>query len=109
MAELKPVEIVTLAALSEGPVHGYALTQRIEELTGGRMRIRPGNLYRVLHRLGEAGLVEEVELPGVAPGIAQRRRCFRITRRGRREVAAELGMYASVLKNSGLREAREDA
>lgn len=108
MAELKPVEIVTLAALSDGTAHGYGLVQRIEELTGGRMRIRPGNLYRVLHRLGDAGLVEEVELPGADAG-SERRRYFRITRRGRQEAAAELGMYASVLKKSALREAREDA
>lgn len=109
MAELKPVEILTLAALSDGPAHGYGLVQRIEELTRGRMRIRPGNLYRVLHRLSEAGLVEEVELRGADEGSAERRRYFRITRGGRREVVAELGMYASVLKKSGLREAREDA
>ena len=111
MAELKPVEVVTLAGLSDGPLHGYGLVQRIEELTDGRMRVRPGNLYRVLNRLETAGLVEEVELGGGdSGGGADRRRFFRVTGRGRREVVAELGMYAGVLKQSrSLREARRDA
>jgi len=55
--------------------------------------------------------VEEVELGGGdSGGGADRRRFFRVTGRGRREVVAELGMYAGVLKQSrSLREARRDA
>jgi DNA-binding PadR family transcriptional regulator len=108
MADLTPVEVVTLAVLSDGPMHGYGLVQRIAEMTNGRMRVRPGNLYRVLHRLETSGLVEEVE--PVAPSAGDRRRCFRLTRRGRLEAKAELGMYASVLRQStALREVRGDA
>jgi DNA-binding PadR family transcriptional regulator len=108
MAEMTPVELMTLAALADGPLHGYRLVQRIEELTGGRMRVRPGNLYRVLSRLEAAGLVDEVEPGGITAD--DRRRHFRLSAVGRREAKAELRMYASVLERFGsLREARHDA
>jgi DNA-binding PadR family transcriptional regulator len=108
MAELTPVEVMTLAALADGPLHGYGLVQRIEELTDGRMRVRPGNLYRVLNRLESAGLVDEVESGGAEVG--ERRRRFRLSAKGRREAKAELGMYARVLERFGaVRVARPDA
>lgn len=109
MAGLTPVELVTLAALSEGALHGYGLVVRIEALTEGRLRPRPGNLYRVLHRLEVAALVKETATPG-GSDVDERRRYFRATAKGRRMVAAELGMYADVLaRTPALRELRGDA
>jgi DNA-binding PadR family transcriptional regulator len=99
MAGLTPVEVVTLAGLSEGPLHGYGLVVRIEELTGGRMRVRPGNLYRVLSRLEAASLVEETEVAS-EDVVEERRRNFRLTKEGRRVVSEELRMYATILSGS---------
>jgi len=42
-----------LAALGDRPRYGYELPERIEALSEETVRIRPGNLYRVLHRLQE--------------------------------------------------------
>ena len=77
------------------------------ELTDGRVQIRPGNLYRVLHRLAQRGLVRELEDAGSADD--ERRRYFRATARGRRAAAEELALYARVLQRTpSLREALSD-
>lgn len=35
----------------EGPTHGYALTQRVEKLTEGKIKLTYGALYPILHKL----------------------------------------------------------
>lgn len=103
--ELTQVEALTLAALSDRARYGYGLVQRISELTDGRFSIRPGNLYRVLHRLELRGLARELD-DGEAPEGDERRRWFIATPEGRRAAAEELSMYARVLQlTPGLRQA----
>jgi DNA-binding PadR family transcriptional regulator len=58
--------------------------------------IKPGNLYRVLDRLVQEGLVRETAAPATSED--ERRRYFALTSRGSQAVSEELRMYASVLK-----------
>jgi DNA-binding PadR family transcriptional regulator len=108
MTDLTLLEAVTLAAVADKPRYGYELVQRVAELTDGRLTIRPGNLYRVLHRLEQAGLVRELPEYGGA-SVDERRRYFRATAKGRRAAAQELAVYARVLQRTpSLREALGD-
>lgn len=43
--------IVLKLLKEEGPMHGYAITGRVEELTGGEIKLTYGALYPVLHKL----------------------------------------------------------
>ncbi len=43
--------IVLKLLKEEGPLHGYALTRRVEELTEGRIKLTFGALYPILHKL----------------------------------------------------------
>ncbi|HSJ08508.1 MAG TPA: helix-turn-helix transcriptional regulator [Longimicrobiales bacterium] len=107
MESLTQIEVLVLAATADRAHYGYELVQRVAELTGGRITVRPGNLYRVLHRLVERGLVRE--LAATAAEEDERRRYFRATARGRRAAATELTLYASVLRRTpSLREAAAD-
>ena len=45
-----------LGILAEGENYGYALIQRVKELSGGELNWTEGMLYPVLHRLEEEGL-----------------------------------------------------
>lgn len=46
------VKTIVLKLLKEeGPMHGYALTQKVEELTAGKIKLTYGALYPVLHKL----------------------------------------------------------
>jgi transcriptional regulator len=79
-------ELLILSLLEEGPRHGYDLGKRIEERSGGRLRLRIASLYPMLVRLESRGLVRGrwVERPG-----ERRRRFFRLTGAGRRMLVRE--------------------
>ena len=49
-----------MASLLDGPLHGYAIIQRAEQLSGGRVRLVTGTLYTALDRLTAEGHVELV-------------------------------------------------
>lgn len=95
-APLPPIEVLTLAALGERPRYGYELVERIAALTEGRVRIRPGNLYRVLHRLEAREWVEEAPVPADEAGEDDRRQYLRATPAGLRAAREQLEMYARV-------------
>lgn len=94
---LTPLEVFTLAGLSDRPRYGYELVERIEALSEGRVGVRPGNLYRVIHRLEERGLVRQVEVADSDAGD-ERRQYFEATPEGKRQAARELRMYAGLLE-----------
>ena len=93
---LPPIEVLALVALGEKPRYGYELVERIEDLTDGRVSIRPGNLYRVLHRLEARELVEEAEPPAEITEEESRRQYLRATSEGLRVARDQLDMYARV-------------
>ena len=49
-----------LASLLQGPLHGYAIMKRAEELSHGRVRLATGTLYAALDRLAADGYVRLV-------------------------------------------------
>jgi PadR family transcriptional regulator, regulatory protein PadR len=76
-----------------GDSYGYAILQRVRELSGGRMEWTDGMLYPVLHRLERLGHVEarwEVAESG------RRRKYYRITSRGRAQLAEERRQWQAV-------------
>lgn len=83
-APLTPAVFHVLLALSEGPLHGYAIMQRAEEASGQSMG--PGTIYGSLSRLSDAGWVGEVETES---GDPRRGRSFELTDLGREALAAE--------------------
>ncbi len=52
------LELVILRSLTWGPLHGYTITEWIEQATGGELLIEEGTLYPALHRLEKKGLLE---------------------------------------------------
>ena len=47
-----------LASLLEGPLHGYAIIKRTEDMSAGRVRLATGTLYTALDRLTAEGYVQ---------------------------------------------------
>jgi len=84
--ELRESTYFILAALLDGPRHGYAIVKEAEQLSGGRVRLSAGTLYGALTRLAEDGLVE-LEREDVVNG--RPRRYHRLTRAGRQALADE--------------------
>lgn len=88
---LNPRELLVLASLIDGPLHGYGIIKAVEERSDADVRLDPANLYRVLRRMRAAGWIEE------AATSDERRKTYSLTRTGRRVVAAELGRLERLL------------
>jgi DNA-binding PadR family transcriptional regulator len=78
-----------LLALASGPLHGYAIAERVAIESSGTLQPRAGSLYRVIARLIDQGLVAESESEAhvAHPGLA--RRYYTLTAHGRRLLAGE--------------------
>lgn len=67
-----------LAALEEGPKHGYELIRAVEEKSGGRWRPSPGSVYPTLQLLQDEGLLGAEDRDG--------KRVYELTDEGRRNL-----------------------
>lgn len=94
---MNPVEFLVLVALAEGDLHGYGLVRDIEARTEGRVTLRPGNLYRVLDRLLERGLLEKADRKPVGASDHQQRQYYRITPEGHRQATEEAKWLSRVV------------
>lgn len=84
-----------LAILAEQPAHGYGLKSRFEESTAGAWPLNVGQVYTTLARLERDGLVQADDPD------QQDRQQWRITKTGRRELAA---WYDSPVDDRALRD-----
>ena len=83
-APLTPAVFHVLLALADGPLHGYAIMQSVEQSSGTGIRMGPGTIYGSLQRMEEAGLVKELSARS-----DDRRRVFGLQPAGRRALEAE--------------------
>lgn len=84
---------LVLAILAEGDSYGYAILKRVRELSGGHMAWTDGMLYPVLHRLERLGYIEAT---WAAPESGRRRKYYRMTARGRAQLAEERRQWQAV-------------
>src|SRR3954451_24102349 len=89
--ELRTPSYFALAALVDGPLHGYAIVRRAAELSDGQVRLSTGTLYALLERAIDEGLVVAGE-PYVERG--RQRRDYTLPERGRSELQAEAARLA---------------
>jgi PadR family transcriptional regulator PadR len=75
------LDALILAVLSSGPRHGYAIIEELRTRSGGALTLPEGTVYPALHRLEEAGLLASSWSSG-----ARRRRVYRLTATGEREL-----------------------
>jgi DNA-binding PadR family transcriptional regulator len=85
-APLREPTYYTLAALLDGPLHGYGIMKRVQELSRARVRLSAGTLYAALDRLASAALIE-VDRQEIVAGRA--RRYYQLTNEGRRALQIE--------------------
>ncbi|NIZ90309.1 PadR family transcriptional regulator [Kineococcus rubinsiae] len=86
MPPLREPTYFTLAALLDGPKHGYAILQQVSALSEDRVHLSTGTLYGALDRLAGEGLISAGE-PEVVGG--RTRRTYSLTSAGRTAVHAE--------------------
>lgn len=79
--------LLLLSALAPGPRHGYALMEAVADLSGGRVRLKPGSLYATLDRLEREGLVGESGTEVVA---GRHRRYYELTDAGTEALSGQV-------------------
>ena len=92
-------EFHVLLALLEGPRHGYGLMQDVAAHSEGEVQLGPGTLYTAIKRLRASGLISETDAD------ADRRRCYKLTRKGKsvaEEEARRLSDLVRLARKRGL-------
>ena len=84
---------LVLAILSEGDSYGYAILQRVREVSLGQMEWTDGMLYPVLHRLERLGFIEA---RWEQAETGRKRKYYRVTDAGRAQLAEERRQWQAV-------------
>lgn len=84
---LREPTFLILTALAAKPLHGYGILRDVEDISGGRVRLRAGTLYTALDRMSSDGWVA-VDREEVVEG--RLRRYYRLTDLGAARLATEV-------------------
>ena len=76
-----------------GPLHGYGITLRIQEISEDVLKVEEGSLYPALHRMEEAGWIKA---RWTTTTQRRRARIYEITASGRTQLAAEERRWMAV-------------
>ena len=86
------LELLILKTLSTAKLHGWDIAKRIALVSEDRLNLKQGSLYPALHRLENRGLIE------AEWGVSEAGRSakfYRLTRSGKKHLAAEQSQWAS--------------
>jgi DNA-binding PadR family transcriptional regulator len=87
---LTPAVFYVLVALAGGGKHGYAILKDVQRRSDGRVTLNVGTLYAVLKRLEDDDLITETDERPDAALDDERRRYYRITKKGEAVARAEV-------------------
>jgi transcriptional regulator len=87
--------LLVLRVLQSGPLHGYAIAQRIGQLSSDVLQVEEGSLYPALQKMLMKGWVQSEW--GLSD-TNRRVRSYRLTAAGRKQLAAELAGYDHVTR-----------
>ncbi len=95
------LETMVMSVLERGEAHGLEILRRLDEAGCGLLRLKEGSLYPALYRLEEAGKVQAVweESPHGRRGA--RRRIYRLTSKGKRDLAKGREEWVSFVQTIG--------
>jgi transcriptional regulator len=80
------LDLLLLQVVALGPLHGYAIGQRLQQITKDTLQVQQGSLYPALHRLEERGWLKSEWKPSETGRDAK---FYSLTRTGRTQLAAE--------------------
>jgi PadR family transcriptional regulator PadR len=93
------LDLLILKIVALGAVHGYAIAQRLEQVSRGVVQVPQGSLYPALHRLENRGLLtadwKESE-------TGREAKFYRLTRKGRAQLEAEAAGWQRLTEAVGL-------
>jgi len=85
------VDLLILRTLQAGPLHGWAISERIQQISEDVLRVNQGSLYPALHRLEHQGWIKADW--GVSE-LGRRARFYKLTAAGRKQLELETKTWA---------------
>ena len=93
------LDLLLLKVVALGPVHGYAIAQRLQQVSRDVVQVPQGSLYPALHRLENRGLLAA---DWKATDTGRDAKFYRLTRRGRAMLDAETASWRRLTEAVGL-------
>jgi|SRR5579862_1900021 len=81
------LDLLILKTVDAAPLHGYAIAQRINQVSRALLQVPQGSLYPALHRLENRELLQS---EWMATETGRDAKVYRLTRKGRRALEAEI-------------------
>lgn len=92
------LDLLILKVVALGPVHGYAIGQRLQQVSRGVVEVPQGSLYPALHRLENRGLLEadwkETE-------TGREAKFYKLTKKGRAQLETEAASWERLTQAVG--------
>jgi len=84
------LDLLILKTLALGPMHGWAVGQRIQQISNGVLQIQQGSLYPALHRLEQQGWIRA---EWGESDKNRRAKYYSLTRAGKKRLGEELAQW----------------
>jgi transcriptional regulator len=93
------LDLLILKVVALGPVHGYAIAQRLQQVSRDVVQVPQGSLYPALHRLERRGLLQA---DWKATDTGREAKFYRLTRTGRAALDTEAASWQRLAQAIGL-------
>ena len=93
------LDLLILKVVALGPIHGYAIAQRLEQVSRGVVQVPQVSLYPALHRLENRGLLAA---DWKATETGREAKFYRLTRQGRKQLETESQSWQRLTEAVGL-------
>ena len=87
------LDMLVLKVVALGPIHGYAISQRIQQISKDVFQVQQGSLYPALHRLEDRGWLD-AEWKATETG--REAKFYKLTRKGRRQLETEVRNWEQI-------------
>lgn len=88
------LDLMVLSVLADGPRYGYSIQKRLREASGNMVRMQPGTLYPLLHRLETDGAIRAQW----AEEGGRRRKWYQLTAAGKRRLNQQASQWQEYVK-----------
>ena len=93
------IDLLVLKAVSLGPLHGYGIAQRLQQLSRDVIQVQQGTLYPALHRLENRGWLSS---EWKESDTGREAKFYKLTRKGRAQLSAEQASWQRLSDAVGL-------
>ena len=90
-------DLLVLSVLADQPLYGYAISKEVAARTDGKIRLTPGVLYPLLHKLEVQKLLvaswDEVRSESSETEAGRKRKWYRLSAKGRRKLEQRINLH----------------